>query len=101
MSLVLEAGSGAGGVKVVSDVAAPPGGGASLQWDYSPKSMDGVEGPTSNGAGPGVHAPCVVADSVVIAELNGDCSTDDSACLAQTAIIKQVCLQALLPLPTA
>ena len=85
MSLVLHdtSSTSSAGVKVHGDVAAsvtpaPPAG---LQWDYSPKSMD-ADGATSNGGTCG-------ADSV-IGELNGDCSTDDTASLAQTAIIKQV-----------
>jgi len=82
MSLVLHdassSTSSAGKVDVVTVTAgATPG----LQWDYSPKSMD-ADGATSNGGTCG-------ADSV-IGELNGDCSTDDTASLAQTAIIKQV-----------
>jgi len=91
MSLVLQdASSSSAGVKVVDVVV---GGGvstagpasataAALQWDYSPKSMDGTDGATSNGG--------TCGDESVISELNGDCSTDDNVCLAQTAIIKQV-----------
>jgi len=60
----------------------PAGATTALQWDYSPKSMD-ADGTTSNGGTCG-------ADSVM-GELNGDCSTDDTASLVQTAIIKQVC----------
>lgn len=89
MSLVLQdrSSSPAGGVKVdtVSSTVVMPGhaAGASsaMQWDYSPKSMD-ADGTTSNGGTCG-------SDSV-IGELNGDCSTDDTASLVQTAIIKQV-----------
>jgi len=74
---------------VVGGAAAAAGGGggpagataAALQWDYSPKSMD-ADGATSNGGTCGAES--------VIGELNGDCSTDDTASLAQNAIIKQV-----------
>jgi len=57
-----------------------------VQWDYSPKSMDGADGATSNGG------TCDGAVHSVISELNGDCSTDDTAScsLAHQAIIKQV-----------
>ena len=85
MSLVLQdpsSSSSAGKVDPVvggTSAGGPPT--TALQWDYSPKSMD-VDGATSNGGTCGAES--------VISELNGDCSTDDTASLAQTAIIKQV-----------
>ena len=88
MSLVLHDPSSSTAVKVETVVggpstgpAGPPGATAGLQWDYSPKSMD-ADGATSNGGTCGAES--------VISELNGDCSTDDTVSLAQTAIIKQV-----------
>jgi len=90
MSLVLQDPSSSSAVKVETVVggastggvpAGPPGATAALQWDYSPKSMD-ADGATSNGGTCGAES--------VISELNGDCSTDDTVSLAQTAIIKQV-----------
>jgi len=87
MSLVLQdPSSSSAGVKVVDVVSTTNAASATasaLQWDYSPKSMDGTEGPTSNGG-------TCVDEASVISELNGDCSTDDTVNLAQTAIIKQV-----------
>ena len=87
MSLVLQdpaSSSSAGKVDTVvggPSTGGPPGATTTLQWDYSPKSMD-ADGATSNGGACGAES--------VIGELNGDCSTDDTASLAQTAIIKQV-----------
>jgi len=87
MSLVLQdpsSSSSAGKVDTVVGVVSTGGAAAAttaLQWDYSPKSMD-ADGATSNGG--------TCGDESVISELNGDCSTDDTVSLAQTAIIKQV-----------
>jgi len=88
MSLVLHdpsSSSSAGKVDTVvvggPSTGGPAGVATALQWDYSPKSMD-ADGATSNGGTCGSES--------VISELNGDCSTDDTASLAQTAIIKQV-----------
>ena len=89
MSLVLhDPSSSASAVKVdsvtvvgVPSTGGPAGATTALQWDYSPKSMD-ADGATSNGG--------TCGDESVISELNGDCSTDDTVSLAQTAIIKQV-----------
>jgi len=78
----------------VNDSTGPAGASALVQWDYSPKSMDGTDvGPASNGAGT-CH---VVGAESVIGELNGDCSTDETSCSlsAHQAIIKQVCPSAL------
>jgi len=84
MSLVLQdpsSSSAAGKVDAVGGGPSTAGPTTALHWDYSPKSMD-ADGATSNGGTCGAES--------VISELNGDCSTDDTVSLAQTAIIKQV-----------